>query len=241
MTLQILLDLIPPEWRRRLGVHLGCCDLSWSLGQLKRFGFIPKNVLDVGAFHGEWAKACLKTYPEAHITCIEPQEECQPKLGELAKKHRNIKVIQTILGSQILPSVPFQEIGSGSSVLLPPSGNGCIKPMTTINQLILEGQIDPPELVKLDVQGYEKEVLKGWVREFDKCQVIQCEISLLPLVNGSPLLTEMIEYLQGRGFVMFDITELIRSPSDAAVWQIDALFCRKDSPLRTEIVWAMRT
>jgi FkbM family methyltransferase len=236
-ALQILLHLLPREWKRRLGVYLGCCDLNWSLEQMKRFGFMPRNVLDVGAFQGEWAKSCLKVYPQAHIMCIEPQEDAQSKLRGLARQHPNLKVIQTLLGSQVSPHIPFQEIGSGSSVLLHPYGNVSTKPMTTIDQLIFGKWLDPPELVKLDVQGYEKEVLKGWVRGFEKCQVIECEISLLPLVTGSPLLPEIIEYLQMRDFVIFDITELIRSPSDGTVWQIDALFCRKDSPLRTDRVW----
>jgi len=233
----ILFHLLPRKLKRGLSVHLGCCDLNWSLEQIRRFGFTPRNVLDVGAFQGEWAKACLKAYPEAHITCIEPQGEPQFKLRELAKQHPNLKVIQTLLGSQVTPHIPFQERGSGSSVLLPTSENERMKPMTTVDRLILEKRLDPPEMVKLDVQGYEMEVLKGWTQGFEKCLVIQCEISLLPLIPGAPLLPELIEYLQERDFVMFDITELIRSPSDGAVWQIDALFCRKDSSLRTSRVW----
>jgi hypothetical protein len=31
---------------------------------------------------------------------------------------------------------------------------------------------------------------------------------------------------------MFDVDQLILSPFDGAMWQIDALFCRIDSPLR---------
>lgn len=239
-ALRAFLNLLPKEWKKALGIHLGAPHVYWSLNQLRRFGFIPNQVLDVGAFQGEWAKACLKVYPQARIMCIEPQEEAQLKLKSMAKQYPNLKVIQTLLGSQVSRRIPFQEIGSGSSVLLYPHVIESTKAMTTIDQLVLEKWLDPPELVKLDVQGYEKEVLKGWVRGFDKCEVIECEISLLPLVEGSPLLTELIEYFQTRDFVMFDITELIRSPSDGAVWQIDALFCRKNSPLRTERLWRNR-
>jgi hypothetical protein len=53
------------------------------------------------------------------------------------------------------------------------------------------------------------------------------------------LFHELIAYLQCRGFLMFDVTELIRSPSDGAIWQIDALFCRVASKLRLERVWAV--
>lgn len=109
--------------------------------------------------------------------------------------------------------------------------------MKTIDTLIKFDQIASPHFLKLDVQGYEIEVLEGWTKGFEQCEVIQCEISLLPLIPKAPLLHEVVAYLYNRGFMMFDVTELIRSPFDAAVWQIDALFCRKDSPLCTNRVW----
>jgi len=232
-----MFELIPQDWRKKIGSHLGAPNLGWSLMQLRRYGFSPENIMDVGAFRGDWTKICLEVFPKANITCIEPQEKPQADLRKLARQRPNLKVIQILLGSQVKASIPFQERGSGSSVLLPAYENESGKPITTIDQLILEGRLDPPELLKLDVQGYEMEVLKGWGNGFEKCQVIQCEVSLLPLVKGSPLLPEIIVYLQNQDFVMFDITELIRSPSDEAVWQIDALFCRKDSPLRANRVW----
>lgn len=228
---------MPMDWKRRLAVHLGACDIRWSLRQMKSFGFSPLQVLDVGAFQGHWAQACLETFPESHITCIEPQDQAQKHLLKLAHKYKNIQIIQTLLGGRLNSCVPFREQGSGSSVLLSASGVSTTKPMTTIDELIHEGRCAPLDLIKLDVQGYEIEVLEGWTQGFEKCQVIQCEMSLLPLVEDAPLLHEVIAYLYQRNFVMSDITEVIRAPSDGAVWQIDALFCREDSPLRAERVW----
>jgi len=204
---------------------------------MKSFGFSPIQVLDVGAFHGLWARACLEMFPEAYITCIEPLDQAQKHLLKLAHKCKNVQVIQALLGRRVNSRVPFQEQGSGSSVLLSPSGDSPTKPMTTIDELIHEGRCTPLELIKLHVQGYEVEVLEGWTQGFEKCQIIQCEMSLLPLVEGAPLLHELIAYLYKRNFFMSDITEVIRAPSDGAVWQIDALFCREDSPLRAERVW----
>jgi hypothetical protein len=109
--------------------------------------------------------------------------------------------------------------------------------MTSIDALIEWGYCQPPELLKLDVQGYELEILEGYKRHFDACQVIQSEISLVPIIEGAPLLHDVVNYLHERRFVMFDVDELIRAPSDGAVWQIDALFCRMDSRLRKDRVW----
>jgi FkbM family methyltransferase len=235
-ALSFLLQRIPEDWKRRIGVHLGAPDIRWSLRQLRSFGFNPSSVLDGGAFRGDWARACLSIFPQARITCIEPQDESQKSLRALASSNPNVQVIQTLLGARTSARMVFAGQGSGSSVLLD-SGNARVSSMTTIDQLIKDGDCAPPELLKLDVQGYELEVLEGWNFEFERCQVIQCEISLLPLVPGAPMLEEVIAYMARRDFLMWDVDELIRAPSDGAVWQIDALFCRKDSPLRRERVW----
>jgi FkbM family methyltransferase len=236
-AVEMLLRLTPAEWKKRLSIHLGAPHVQWSLRQLKHFGFVPRQVLDVGAFEGSWARTCLDVFPQARITCIEPQDRQQPVLVALVAEKPNIQVIQTLLGRNSLLQVPFVESGSGSSVFGNAKGSGPTKPMATIDSLIGSGRFEPPDLIKLDVQGYEIEVLEGWTNNFDRCQIIQCEISLLPLVPGGPLLHELVAYLGRRGFVMFDVTELIRSPSDGAVWQIDALFCRMDSQFRQERRW----
>lgn len=232
----LLLKLLPVEWRRRLGHHLGAPDLIWSLRQLRMFGFSAERIMDVGAFHGEWTRICIQVFPQADFVCIEPQNGPQDMLTELARRNPNVKVIQTLLGSHIREHAPFDEMGPGSSVF----GSGkrqTGRPMNTIDHLIEEGGCGPPQLLKLDVQGYELEVLEGYTRHFDACEVIQCEISLLPLIPGTPLLLDVVNYLAGRGFVLFDVDELIYAPSDGAAWQMDALFCRSNSPLRRERVW----
>ena len=236
-----LLRLFPDDWRRRLGVNLGALDLQWSLMQLRRFGFVPKSALDVGAFHGDWTRVCLDVFPEATITCIEPQNACQKYLRTLASQRRNVRIFQALLGESESDAVPYIEMGPGSSVLSGGDRVASFVPMSTIDALIRGGQCEPPELIKLDVQGYEIHVLEGWKKGFDRCQVIQIEISLLPIVSGAPLLDEVITYLGKRGFVMFDIEELVHSPSDGAVWQIDALFCGLNSPIRTQRVWRNNT
>ena len=235
--LGLLLATLPRELRRRLSVHLGTPDLRWSLMQLRRFGLSPHSVLDVGAFKGDWARTFLKVFPDAHVTCLEPQDEPQADLSRLAKEYKNVRVIQTLVGRQVLGAVPFVDRGSGSSVLLPGDGTRKYKPMTTVDELIRSGQCEPPDFVKLDTQGYEIEILEGWTETLTRCSVLQCEVSLLPIVPDVPLLREIVTYLYHRQFLLFDITELIRAPSDGAVWQLDAIFCRADSPLRSQRFW----
>jgi FkbM family methyltransferase len=192
--------------------------------------------MDVGAFLGDWARICLNAFPETRITCVEPQDTTQGQLQELAGRYANLGIVRALLGREERAGVPFAGLGPGSSVFLS-SQKDPLKQMTTIDRLIEDDLCHAPELLKLDVQGYEMEVLEGYTKHFDACRVIQCELSLLPLIPGAPLLQEMVSYLHRRGFVMFDIDEIIHGPKDGAVWQIDAIFCRTDSPLRRERTW----
>jgi FkbM family methyltransferase len=231
----LALRIVPKEAKRRLGVRLGVPDIRWSLRKLRELGFYPGPVMDVGAFQGDWARICLDIFPESVITCIEPQHSVQEQLRSLAARNPNIRVVQTLLGREPKAHVPFVEDGPGSSLFHNRAGAKS-SPMMTIDALIDKGISLPPEFLKLDVQGYELEILKGFIRHFEACQVIQCELSLLPLHPEMPLLHEAISYLHQRGFFLFDLEEIIRG-RDGVVWQLDALFCRMDSPLRRKRVW----
>jgi FkbM family methyltransferase len=228
--------VLPQTIRNGLAVHLGKPDLRFSLMQLRRFGFFPHHVLDIGAYRGEWARVVLEVWPETSVLCVEPQQAPQKELRQFARQNASrITIKQGLLGTSNCDAVQFAEVGTGSSVLASQLG-ASTRPMWRIDTLVDEG-LAPPDFVKLDVQGYELGVLAGFEKNLRHCHLLQLELSLLPIVPGGALLHEVVAYLKERGFVMFDVDELIRAPSDGAVWQIDALFCREDSLLRQDRTW----
>jgi FkbM family methyltransferase len=231
------LKLLPGDFRLRLGVHLGRPDLRFSFLKLRQFSFFPKCALDGGSFRGEWSRTCLEIWPDAFVLCVEPQQDMQAHLKKFeVEKAPQVKVLQCLLGPEDRNAVPFKDSGSGSSIFgSEDSSHLC--PMWSVDSLIEQG-FGPFDFVKLDVQGYELQILQGFERHFDHCTLLQLELNLLPIVHGAPLVADVIAFLDQRGFVLFDIEELIRAPSDGAVWQIDALFCRKDSPLRLSRQWS---
>src|ERR1700720_2478472 len=60
---------------------------------LKRFGFSPKHIVDVGANHGNWTRASLQYFPEAQYTLLEPQNQLIIHVQDLLAAGRQIRWI----------------------------------------------------------------------------------------------------------------------------------------------------
>jgi hypothetical protein len=82
-----------------------------------------------------------------------------------------------------------------------------------------------PTLLKLDVQGYEDRVLRGASRTLDQVQLVECELSIVPLYADQLTLRPMLELLSGAGFELVDL-EPGQRDMDGATLYIDALFRR---------------
>jgi hypothetical protein len=55
-------------------------------------------------------------------------------------------------------------------------------------------------LIKSDTQGYELSVLRGLGKYIDCVKLVQCELSSIPLYDGSPFMTEIIYFLHEHHF-----------------------------------------
>lgn len=78
--------------------------------------------------------------------------------------------------------------------------------------------------LKMDVQGYENEVLKGAEVSLRKIEGILSEASLTHHYKGEWLLHELMAYLVGEGFMLFDLREAFRDNASGQLIQVDALF-----------------
>ena len=52
-----------------------------------------------------------------------------------------------------------------------------------------------------------------------------------------PLIKDSINFMDERGFVVYDIGSIIKRPLDSALYQADLIFARKDSLFRTNKQW----
>jgi hypothetical protein len=86
--------------------------------------------------------------------------------------------------------------------------------------------------MKLDVQGFELEVLKGGGRALALSEVVILEVALLPYNDGGPLFADVVAFMNKEGFLVFDFCGQFRRESDFALFQTDVAFVRRESSLR---------
>jgi FkbM family methyltransferase len=238
---QYLRHVIPPAAKPALKSLLGIPDVEVALGRLRRVGFRPRAVVDMGAFVGDWTRIARRVFPDASVLMVEPQPDRAVTLQTLAARLPNVRFVSALLGAAAARAVTFFQNKTVSSVLQETNNASAAValslPMTTLDAVVAETGFGPPDLLKLDVQGYELEVLKGAPVTLAAVEVVLMEVNLIPIYQGAPLLGETVSFMADRGFRAYDICSQIRRRLDEALWQTDMLFVRESSPLVASNSW----
>lgn len=215
--------------------------LLGTLEDLRDRGFIPNCILDIGASNGCWTRKCMGIWPNASYFLVEPLEENRDELRRLKEQNRNIDFIIAAAGyssGMMVLNVQADLVGSSFLKDADPRFEG--KPrevqVVTIDSLI-PGSFRIPDLLKIDVQGFELEVLKGSSKLFGHTEVIIVEISFLEFCENIPLFYEVVDFMAQRGYYFYDILSILRRPFDGALAQIDGVFVKKESRLRESKLW----
>lgn len=222
--------------------HTGTFDVTWrSLRQLRKRGLQVKFAVDAGAATGEWARGFRRIYRDARILCIEPRQEAQAELSALAGKLGNVEVAQVLVGDAE-KEVCFYEHDDQSSVLKNSQGKafGVEKKhrMTTLDALLAERGLPAPDFIKLDLQGAELLCLRGAARSLPQAQAVLLEVSFIPLYKNSPVLADIVSFMQQHSFRCYDVLSLWHRPLDGALAFGDFVFLREQHPLLQDSRWS---
>lgn len=81
-------------------------------------------------------------------------------------------------------------------------------------------------LLKIDTQGYEMPVLEGAQNLLPRVHGIQLELSLVPLYEGQVLYKQMIDWLVGKGFELWNVIPGFVDQTSGRMLQMDGVFFR---------------
>lgn len=209
--------------------------------KLKNLGFEPDLILDIGAFFGTWTLDCLRFYPSAKYFLFEPAHHSyQRNLDQF----NNVKIIHTILNSEEKEVDWYGETngGSGDSFFKERTKHFAntmpIKKQTTTleNELKKENIQAKSVFIKIDTQGSEIEVLKGAGTILNNTDFIVLEMPFFGQYNeGCPSFREYINFLDSKGFVPFEITDIHNIGNPPFQTQIDLLFINKNHKLNNMV------
>ncbi|MET0183030.1 MAG: FkbM family methyltransferase, partial [Caulobacterales bacterium] len=139
-------------------------------------GWRPNTVIDIGANQGSWSLDVAREFPQATYLLIEPQQALEPQLSVACKSiGSNASYHIALLGAEARENVPFNFLGTGSSVLEETSGaKGDVASlvMRTLDDVLSGISFSTPALLKLDVQGYELEILKGAANTLAAAEIV---------------------------------------------------------------------
>lgn len=228
--------------------RLGAVSMHSGLRRLRQLGAQPRVIVDGGANVGDWTRLVRRVFPGATVLMVEAQPELQQALAAVcALDPAHLRYASTLLGPKASGTATMyvtedSGAGTGSSVL--PERTDVPRravelPMTSLDAL-LAAQGLTADLIKLDVQGYEIEVLKGATAALRQAEFVLLELSFWPYNEGAPLLLEALAWMQQAGFRAFDVFDLARR-RDAVLLQGDFLFVREGSRWVANSMSSMRT
>jgi FkbM family methyltransferase len=235
--------------------------LLWSCGwDLKRFNPANSEwarlqrlldvhtitaVLDVGANVGQYAKNLRDAGYRGKIVSFEPLSSAYSGLTKASQSDPGWKIAPRMaLGDRdgsIDIHVSRNSVSSSALELLnahcDADPSAAYRALETVRMARLDSVVDEflrledVVFLKLDVQGFESQVLTGAARNIKRIAGVQIELSLVPLYDSQTLFRPMIDELSSLGFELWALIPGFTNQRTGRLLQIDGVFFRSEACL----------
>lgn len=176
----------------------------------------PAHIFDCGANIGLVTHAFLQSFPSAQIHAFEPNPSVYNQFYTAHGAKSNVKAHNQGIG-KTKGSLTFHiNKNSGTSSFLDANAyhklNYANKDIVEkevsvvgIGEYMAEQHIPVLDILKLDIEGFELEALKGIEKISEKVNIIYTEVNLIPTYEGQPLINDIINYLLLNNFHILNI------------------------------------
>lgn len=199
-----------------------------------------RTVVDVGANRGQFALAVRQALPRARVFSFEPlpqpariyerifRGDPQVTLYPVAVGPRRERAAMHVSGrddsSSLLP------IGKRQTALFPGTREVGIQSVEVgpLDNYLSFDRLSSPAMLKIDVQGYELETLKGCERLLPAFAWAYVECSFIELYEGQAVADDVLAWMHERRMRLGGVYNVANDSNGVAV-QADFLFCRVPS------------
>ena len=198
-----------------------------------------QTLFDVGAHLGETAVEWAAKYPQAVIHSFEPCGASFEQLQANVRRFPKVKPVNLALGDRIgCQNLHVNAFSATNSLLAaaPQIGDPTTKDLlactgevsiqvSTVDAYCQENGIEFLDVLKMDVQGFELQVLRGAERFLKEQRIafIFTEVSFEALYQGQAAFPELYARVSEQGFQLVDLYGHVRNAHHGIRW-CDLLF-----------------
>jgi FkbM family methyltransferase len=190
-------------------------------------------VLDVGANAGQWARRLREDGYPGTIISFEPLREAYEQLRAVAAEDRDWDTRRTAVGELSGLATINVSANSYSSSFLPimratldaaPDAAYVSQEEVAITRLDLLDRPSGRKMVKADVQGTEAAVIRGAQDLLPEVQLVELEMSLVPLYAGQELAPAICSMMRAAGFAPVALEASWTDPQTGEILCVDGIF-----------------
>jgi FkbM family methyltransferase len=195
-------------------------------------------IYDIGAAKGI-VSSCLAKLPNViSIESFEPIPEVYNSLIIEMQRYSNVRCHNVALGNSegLLPMYINSKSDSSSLLKIENLHNKEFPgtdiqsqiniPVVRLDEYVKQYKLPLPNIVKIDVQGYEMNVLEGGIDTISQSKYCVLEMSFKPLYQGSPLFDDIYVVMRKLGFQLIGVTSPLKGESETQL-QVDGFFENK--------------
>lgn len=198
-----------------------------------------RTVVDIGANRGQFALAARHWASNARIVSFEPLSNPAAVFRRVFSGDDRVVLHEAAIGPTSLRQKMHVSARDDSSSLLPISsvqtamfpGTGEVGTtevrVAPLDEFVTAKELQPSAMLKLDVQGFEFDALRGCESLLDNFDWVYCECSFVEFYTGQKLAWEVVDWLSTRGFHLDGIFNPAYDVKGLCV-QADFLFSRKN-------------